>query len=91
MKSNSGSDISKDVPERLERYALSYRNESCLYRREGIKGLLYYTLRSAYHLVKVLVLADNHRWQRIKTICGGYRHGFSFNPEIEYVIESQEN
>ena len=84
MQNNHGSDIARDVPERLPRYALAYRNENCLYRREGWKGSVYYACRCIYHLLKIFCLAPSERKERISLILSAYKKGFSFNPPIEY-------
>lgn len=85
MKLNSGSDISTDIPERLPRYKLAYRNENYLYRKEGLKGWIYYNCRCAYHFLKVLLKAKNNRLKRLWTISSSYFRGYFFNPPVEYV------
>lgn len=88
MKQNSGSDISKDFIERIPRYKFAYRNENYLYRLEGLRGIFYYNLRCAFHLLKVLLKAKNNRIKRIWTIISSYFGGYFFNPAIEYVKEN---
>ena len=88
MKQNSGSDITIDVPERLSRYKLAYRNENYLYRKEGVKGWIYYNCRCAYHFLKVLLKAKDHRLKRLWTIFSSYFRGYFFNPQVEYVNDA---
>ncbi len=91
-KSNSNipADISTDSMNRLSRYMYLYRNDICLYRREGIKGFIYEILRIPYHILKVLLKADNHKIHRISIIIKGSLQGLKFKPTIEE-LEKNEN
>ena len=40
MRTNNGSCIATDAPERIDRYRYAYRNENFAYRYEGIKGIV---------------------------------------------------
>lgn len=90
MEQNFGSDISSDLPERLSRYKLAYRNENYLYRKEGVSAWIYYNCRCAYHFLKVLFKAKNHRLKRLWTIFSSSFCGYFFNPAIEYVNDLNE-
>lgn len=82
---NNGGNISTDVPERIQRYRLAYRNEVYIYRREGLRGFVRLLLRTPLHILRVLRHSPNRKGERIRTILGGTLEGLSFNPEIEYI------
>lgn len=82
---NNGSNIAVDSIERLERYKLSYRNEVYIFRREGIVGFFYQTLRLFLHIFRILFKSKDNKSKRIKCVLEGTKNGFSFKPEIEYV------
>ncbi|MBQ0083569.1 MAG: glycosyltransferase family 2 protein [Clostridiales bacterium] len=84
MKSNDKVNIATDSPERLSRYAYLYRNEVYLYRREGIKGILYLCTRVAFHILKAFRAKDN-KLGRVKVILKSFFKGWKFKPEIEYI------
>lgn len=85
--SNIGANIAGDSVDRLNRYHYLYRNDVYLYRREGIKGIIYEIFRLAAHLIRVLLEADNNRLKRILAIYSGTKAGLCFYPQIEYVSE----
>ena len=82
---NNGGNISTDVPERIQRYRLAYRNEVYIYRREGFRGFMRLMLRTPLHILRVLKHSPNRKGERIRTILGGTFEGLSFNPEIEHI------
>lgn len=83
-KSNIGANIATESAERLDRFFYLYRNDVYLYRREGVQGLLYETVRLTYHIVSIL-LKSNNKVLRLKKLFQGTRAGISFNPKIERV------
>lgn len=85
IASNNGSSIATDVPQRIGRYRYAYRNESHLYRQEGLSGFLYYTAKCLYHSLRILRYSKDHRLQRLGIIFGQYWAGFFFNPPIEKI------
>jgi glycosyltransferase involved in cell wall biosynthesis len=82
----SGSDISKDDESRLWRYEYAYRNESYMFKREGISGLLYQRLRLKNHLSRIRnsSLSEEDKKRRTEIVIKNDRAGKSFNPTIEY-------
>ena len=62
-----------------------YRNDVYVFRKEGLKGFLYVTVRDIYHVIKVLLTAKEGKLSKIRTIIGGTISGLSFDPKIEYV------
>ena len=82
---NFGANIATDGPDRLDRYNYLYRNDVYLYRREGIKGFAYESVRLTSHILRVLFKAKDNKMKRIKLIVRGTKNGFKFKPEIEYV------
>ncbi len=83
--SNFGANIAIDKFEKLDRYKYLYRNDVYLYRREGLKGILYEIIRLSSHILRVLFKAKDYKIKRIKYIIKGTLKGLSFNPEIQYV------
>ncbi len=84
-KSNIGANIATDSLDRLDRYMFLYRNDVYLYRREGIKGFLYESVRLTWHILRVLFQAKNNKIRRIFVIYRGTCNGFHFHPIIEYI------
>lgn len=83
-KGNYGVDITKELPERIDRYKYIYRNDYYTFKREGIRGYAFLWARYIYHVLKVLFLSSN-KLEKINTINNGYKDGLKFNPQIEYV------
>lgn len=83
-KNNLAANIATDVSDRLNRYDYLYRNDVFLYRREGINGIVYDTLRIIVHTLRVLRYAQNKKIDRLKKIYNATYKGFFFNPMIEY-------
>lgn len=81
---NIGAKIENDLPDRLDRYRMLYRNDAYLYRKEGIGGFLYEVVRLSGHTIKVLVRAKDNKGKRIRMIWAGTKEGLKFNPRIEY-------
>lgn len=90
MKDNSGGNIAVDVPERLERYNLAFRNENFLFRQEGAKGFCYYFAKCGKYLVLSLLKAKDHRFKRAGIVIKQFFAGLFFNPKIEYVSGKRE-
>ena len=84
-KNNIGANISKESEDRLERYKYLYRNDVYLYKREGIKGMIYIYIRIIYHIFKVLFSNNKGKMSKIKVIIKNTKDGFKFNPPIEYI------
>ena len=89
-QTNNGGNISTDVPERIPRYRLAYRNEVYVYRREGWRGVRRLLLRTPLHILRVLAKSKTRRWERIRVILGGTIEGLSFRPEIEYLDDGSK-
>ncbi len=85
MKENSGSNLSIDVPERIPRYRLAFRNEGYTFRKEGWRGIGYYMIRCGACLKNIIVHARDHRLRRLGALLGGMLSGLFFHPKVEYV------
>lgn len=83
IKANSKADISNAAPDRLHRYRYLYRNDVVLYRREGIKGVMYESVRLPYHMTRILLskLDRKEKFRRMGILIGGTLEGLSFYPE----------
>ena len=88
MKDNTGGNIAIDVPERLKRYNLAFRNENYLFRQEGYRGICYYFAKCGKYIVLSLVRAKNHRLKRAWIIVKQCCIGLFFNPKIEFITKS---
>lgn len=84
-KSNNGSNIVTDSPDRFKRYQYAYRNEVYVYRREGFSGWVHLFLKTILHLTKVLLKSPNDKGKRLHIIWMSTKEGFSFNPQVEYL------
>lgn len=84
-KSNTGSNIVDDVPERFNRYRFAYRNEVYVYRREGVSGWIHLALKTVLHTLRVIFKSKDNKKQRLQIIWSATKKGFRFNPQIEYL------
>ncbi len=82
---NGAGTIVDDVPERLDRYRMIYRNDVVLYREEGLQGYAYLLARAAGHIYRVLRYSPDDKARKIGIILSSNREGFRFHPEIEHV------
>jgi len=87
--SNIGVDIASEEMDRLNRYFYLYRNELYVYRREGLKCLLYDMSRKLVHVVRILRKAPDHRLARIQYIFKGTWAGLRFHPPIVFVEDAE--
>lgn len=85
MKENTGSNLYMDIPERISRYQLAFRNESYLYRKEGVRGFIFYLIRCAANFKNIIFRAKSHRLRRMSALLVGMAKGLVFNPQVEYV------
>lgn len=86
-KNNFGANIANEAPDRLGRYQYLYRNDVYLYRREGVFGFLYETVRLLDHTLRVVFKAKDNRRIRLGFIWKSTIEGLSFNPTIEFPKE----
>ena len=84
-KSNIGANIATESADRLGRFDYLYRNDVYLYRREGLKGFLYETVRLSGHCLRVIKNSPDNKMLRLKKIIHGTKEGLKFKPEIEYI------
>lgn len=84
-KSNNGSNIVDDTPQRFNRYQYAYRNEVYVYRREGIAGWIHLVLKTILHIFKVILKSKSKKKQRLAIIWKSTLKGLKFNPRIEYL------
>ena len=89
-KSNIGANIADESAERLNRFDYLYRNDVCLYRREGLRGFAYEAVRLSGHCLRVLLRAKDHKKERLQKIIGGTWKGLSFHPPIEMISEEEK-
>lgn len=82
---NGAGTIIDDVPERLERYRLIYRNDVVLYRREGLYGWAFLAARGVNHIWRVLRESPDSKLRKIGIIITSNLEGLRFHPPIEFV------
>ena len=83
IKDKSKADISTAAPDRLHRFRYLYRNDVVLYRREGIKGAAYESVRLPAHILRIMrsSLDKKEKKRRIGILISGTVEGLSFYPE----------
>ena len=93
MEDNRRADISSDNDDRVWRYRYLYRNDVYLYRREGIKGAAYQSVRLPVHVLRVALSGHpvREKVRRIGIILRGTAEGLRFFPEPERVSSSNDN
>lgn len=82
---NIGAKIWSDDDNRLERFKFLFRNDMYLYKREGIKGLLYMAIRVIYSALRILFSKCRNKKNRLMILMKSTIKGFGFNPKIEFV------
>lgn len=87
MGSNARVGIEVDSADRLWRYEYLYRNEVYVFRREGIKGMLYLLARVAMHCARIVFKGNDSKMKKLSTVLKSFFSGFSFHPEIKYMEE----
>ena len=87
MTLNNGSSIATDAVERIARYRYAFRNENYLYRKEGLKGIVYYMAKCGLNFVRILINAPDHRGYRMRILWSSMVKGCLFNPKVEYIKE----
>ena len=86
-KSNVGSNVALDDPERIGRYFYAFRNEAHLYRQEGLKGSVYCFAKRCRDFLRIMRYGKP-KWPRFGILFKGIWAGFFFRPEIE-ILETQ--
>ena len=85
MKDNNGSSIALDAAERINRYRYAFRNEAYTYRQEGLKGMCYYLAKCGLNICRIVVLAPDHKWKRVRVLIGSMAEGAHFKPKSEAI------
>lgn len=85
MASNNKVGIESESEERLWRYKFLYRNEVYVFRREGVKGLIYLFLRFFLHNIRIILKAKECKKVKLIIIWKSFIHGFCFYPQIEVI------
>ena len=88
-KSNVGSNVALDDPERIGRYFYAFRNEAHLYRQEGLKGSAYCFAKRCRDFLRV-IRYGKPKWPRFGVLFKGIRAGFFFRPEVEGIQQWNE-
>lgn len=83
IHSNQKQGIENDSEDRLWRYRYMYRNEVYVYRREGLKGILYLFARYALHSLRVIVHGTGNKRDKLSVINKSFWSGWRFHPKVE--------
>ncbi|HAM15866.1 MAG TPA: glycosyl transferase [Eggerthellaceae bacterium] len=86
---NGAGTIVDDVPERIDRYRLIYRNDVVLYRGEGLFGWAFLAARAASHIGRVLLHSDGDKLKKVGIIVSSNIEGLRFRPEIEFPVDGR--
>lgn len=87
-KSNVGSNVALDDPERLGRYFYAFRNEAFLYRQEGIRGRGYCFAKRCRDFLRI-ARSGRPRIRRFRTLFRGIWAGFFFRPAAQYLQDTE--
>ena len=82
---NAGVDITRESPDRLDRYFYAYRNEKYFYDRFGLKGKLYHFAKICYHKLKITFSNCNGKKKKLDIMRKGLKAAKGFDPTIEYI------
>lgn len=85
MNNNAGSSIAFDDIARLDRYVYAFRNDGCTYRREGMKGRIWYIGKCGINACRILAKSKDHKRERLGTLIQGMKESAKFHPAIEYI------
>ncbi|MDO5546578.1 MAG: hypothetical protein Q4F81_12330 [Eubacteriales bacterium] len=83
-KSNVGSNVALDDPERIGRYFYAFRNEAHLYRQEGIRGRAYCFAKRCRDVLRI-IRYGKPKLSRLGVLIRGIRAGFFFRPDVERI------
>ena len=86
MNNNAGSSIAFDDIARLDRYVYAFRNDGCTYRREGMKGRIWYIGKCGINACRILAKSKDHKRERLGTLIQGMKESAKFHPAIEYLL-----
>ena len=84
-KENIGASIDVVDGDILDRFKYLYRNDCVLYRGEGLRGKILFSLRILFHKFKIYKSNKKDKVKRIKIIDSAIKEGKKFYPEIEYI------
>lgn len=84
MGDNNGSSIATDGEKRIARYWYAYRNEAYLFRKEGVRGVAYFTAKCLLNACRIIFKARDCRMRRLATLIKGAVSGIFFNPKVEF-------
>lgn len=83
-KSNVGSNVALDDVERIDRYFYAFRNETYLYRQEGIRGSIYCAAKRCRDFLRIARYGKS-KLPRFRILFRGIWAGSFFRPEIEAI------
>lgn len=88
-KSNIGSNVALDDMQRIERYYYAFRNETYLYRQEGIKESVRCFARRCRDFLYILRFGKP-KWCRLQVLFRGIGAGLFFHPKVEMIPAETE-
>ena len=85
MKTNSGSNITEDEIERIDRYFYAYRNDFATARDESAYALSVYIAGFILNAIRVMIRAKDNKTKRLGIMLKGLVAGIFFKPKVRYV------
>ena len=83
-KNNIGSNVALDDMQRIGRYFYAFRNETYLYRQEGMKGNVYCFAKRCRDFFWIIRFGKP-KWPRLQVLFRGMWAGFFFHPTVETI------
>lgn len=83
MNVNLGADIVSDK-NRLERYFYAFRNRFYIGRRNGVKSLVKYLIRTLLTIIKIIAKSQKFKFKKVFILLKGTLAGLFFFPKVEY-------
>ena len=84
-ETNTGSNIAQDSLDKMKCYLYSYRNDVYIFRREGLKGIVYLFARLMYHILRIAVSGEEGKKKRFITLFKGTLMGMLYSPTVDMV------
>lgn len=91
MKANSGVDILTENGDRVSRHYYDTRNRFYMAKQEGTKASLKYVLNRISMMFKILFSDSQNKFKKIKVMIHGLWSGMFFNPNVEYLKNTDQN
>lgn len=85
MKSNTGSNITTDDIDRIDRYFYAYRNDFATARDNGIMDVMIYMAAFMLNVLRVIMHSPDNKAKRLTTMLRGLAAGVYFKVPVRYI------